>query len=72
MISFIHAMQKRKAYKQQKQKIKPNKKNIQRLITRGEGKVQGEEWVKEVNCIMMGGNSIFGGKHVVMYTEIEI
>ena len=42
------------------------------MVTRRERKVWREKWVKEVNCIVMDGNSIFGGTYVVMYTEIEI
>ena len=29
-------------------------------------------WVKGINSMVMGGNSIFGGEHVGMCTEVEI
>ena len=29
-------------------------------------------WVKGVNCIVIDRNKIFGGEHIVVYTEVGI
>ena len=30
------------------------------------------KWVKGIKGMMRGGNKIFGGKHTIGYTEIEM
>ena len=37
-----------------------------------EGAQERAKWVKEINCIVMNRNEIFGGEHTVWYTEVEI
>ena len=54
-----------------------NKIKTQRQITdwwleEGKEGCRRAKWVREVNCMVMNGNKIFGGKHTLVYTEVEL
>ena len=42
------------------------------MVTRGERAGGRAKWVKGVNCIVTNGNYIFGGEHIIGYTEVDI
>ena len=44
-----------------------------RVVVRGrEGGLQEGKMGKRINCMVTNGNQIFGGKHTIVYAEVEL